>query len=93
MKQKNQSQRPSSDKTNMHKIKRKILLLTASHLHLDHIEPLNASDCCGLETGCNLQLLGSFQNMQKGNRRTYKTYMDKLLANETPHRRYTPQPT
>lgn len=65
--------------------------LTASNLHLDHIEPLTHDKICGLNTAHNLQLLTASTNLRKSNRRGYITPMDKLI-NEKPHSSY-PQRT
>lgn len=54
----------------------KINKLTKSDLQLDHIEPLNHPDICGLNTPHNLQLLSSNINRAKSNRRNYKTPLE-----------------
>ena len=61
--------------------------LTKSSLQVDHIEPLNHADICGLESQFNLQLLDGPMNLKKSNRRDYITPMDKL-RNAKPHSRY-----
>lgn len=57
--------------------------LTPSNLQLDHIEPLNHPDICGLNTAQNLQLLSSNINRAKSNLRGYKTTMEKLQYGST----------
>ena len=53
--------------------------LTASNLHLDHIDPLTHDEICGLNTAHNIQLLSSTINLRKSNKRDYQTPMDRLL--------------
>lgn len=61
----------------------KINKLTSSNLQLDHIEPLNHPDICGLNTANNLQLISSNVNRVKSNQRGYKTPMEKLQYGTT----------
>ena len=56
--------------------------LTASNLHLDHIEPLVNEEVCGLNSANNLQLLDSTLNIKKSNRRDYRTPIEKLAAHD-----------
>jgi len=62
----------------MSALAKRLNTLTASNLHLDHIEPLTHDEICGLNTAHNLQLLASSTNIRKSNKRDYQTPMDKL---------------
>jgi len=68
----------ASDIKGFYVLARKLNELTGSNLHVDHIEPLNNPDICGLHIAQNLQLLDHKINMNKSNKRDYQTPMDKL---------------
>ena len=66
------------DARGMYALARRLNDLTGSSLEVDHIEPLNHPDICGLHTGVNFQLLNKSLNIKKSNRRDYQTPIDRL---------------
>jgi len=75
----------TQDISGLYKLAGKLNSLTSSDLHVDHIEPLNHPDVCGLHNALNLQLLNSSDNIRKSNRRDYLTPMDKLNGLQCRH--------
>ena len=73
----------------MSSLAKRINALTASNLHLDHIEPLTNDEICGLNSSHNLQLLDSTINIKKSNKRDYRTPLEELITHDPKnYRRY-----
>ena len=71
----------SEHKAQMASIYREAVLaeqLTGTKLHVDHIEPLQGKDRCGLHVPWNLQVLSAFENIAKGNRTVRHFHWKKL---------------
>lgn len=75
----------------MSSLAKRLNALTASSLHLDHIEPLIHDEICGLNSAYNLQLLDSTLNINKSNKRDYLTPMEKLSRHDPKNYRRYPQ--
>lgn len=52
----------------IYKEARDLSKLIGEWYHVDHIEPLNGVDRCGLHVPCNLQIITADENQRKGNR-------------------------